>query len=366
MMHISNDLEGMQRALALAKHALFTTTPNPRVGCILVKNQHIIGEGFTQPAGQNHAEIEALNQAYQKNMDPTDATAYVTLEPCAHTGRTPPCTNALIKAKIKRVVIAAKDPNPLVNGAGIEQLKAAGILVEWGLLEKEARELNIGFFSRMERQRPWVRLKIAASLDGKTALHNGNSQWITSQQARDDGHHWRARACAILTGISTILRDNPHLSVRSISTPRQPKKIVLDSQLRIPLTAHVWEHSPPFIITAVTNTQRYTPFTQLGAEIVALPNEHQQIDLPATMAALGQQGINELHIEAGATLNAALLKSNCVDELLIYLAPNLIGPGKEMFSLPALSDLALKYHLYFHDVCTIGEEIRILARFPHS
>jgi len=360
---ISNDLQGMRHALHWAEKGLFTTTPNPRVGCVIVKDCKIIGEGHTQPAGQAHAEVQALHDARSRGFDVRGATAYVTLEPCSHHGRTPPCADALISAGIARVVAAIADPNPLVAGQGLAKLRTAGIETACGVLEAEARELNIGFFSRMQRAKPWVRMKAAASLDGKTALHNGRSQWITGQAARDDGHWWRARACAILTGIGTIKADDPQLNVRAVDTPRQPRRIVVDSRLDIDPEARVLQGGGTWIVTAQKNPEKEALLHDRGAEIIMLPNAQGKVDLPSLMLELGRRQINEVHVEAGLKLNGSLIREACVDELLLYLAPNLLGDARGLFDLPALDTLDGKYALSFHEVKQIGLDLRILARF---
>ena len=360
---ISNDLQGMRHALHWAEKGLFTTTPNPRVGCVIVKDCKIIGEGHTQPAGQAHAEVQAIHDARARGFDVHGATAYVTLEPCSHHGRTPPCADALISAGIARVVAAIADPNPLVAGQGLAKLRTAGIETACGVLEAEARELNIGFFSRMQRAKPWVRMKAAASLDGKTALHNGRSQWITGQAARDDGHWWRARACAILTGIGTIKADDPQLNVRAVDTPRQPRRIVVDSRLDIDPEARVLQGGGTWIVTAQKNPEKEALLHDRGAEIIMLPNAQGKVDLPSLMLELGRRQINEVHVEAGLKLNGSLIREACVDELLLYLAPNLLGDARGLFDLPALDTLDGKYALSFHEVKQIGLDLRILARF---
>ncbi len=353
----------MRRSLQIAERGLFSTTPNPRVGCVIVREGHILGEGYTQPPGGNHAEIEALNDVRRHGFDTLGATVYVTLEPCSHFGRTPPCTDALIKAGVAKVVIAIQDPNPLVAGQGVAKLKAAGIEVVCGVLEHEAREMNIGFFSRMERGRPWVRLKIAASLDGKTALHNGQSQWLTSQAARDDGHAWRARACAVLTGIGTVKQDDPQLTVRAIATLRQPRRIVVDSGLEIPMDARILAGGGTWIFTATDNPEKMALLCDQGAEVIVLPNAAGKVALPELMQELGRRQINELHIEAGAKLNGSLVRETCVDELLLYLAPTLLGDAQGMFNLQAIAQLDDKFQLRFHEIKQIGEDVCVLARF---
>lgn len=364
------DFTHMQRALALAARGMYTTTPNPRVGCVLIKDGVTIGEGFTQPAGQDHAEVQALKDARRRGFDPRGATAYVTLEPCSHFGRTPPCAHALIDAQVKRVIAAMEDPNPQVSGRGLAMLRDAGIDVRCGLLANEARELNIGFVSRMTRARPWVRMKIAGSLDGRTALPSGESQWITGAAARADGHAWRARACAILTGIGTVREDDPQLTVREVETPRQPLRVLIDSRLEVPLTAKLLEGAPPLVFCARiddTNAARAEALAARGVEIVELANESGKVDLPAMLKALGARGINELHVEAGHKLNGSLLREGCVDELLVYLAPSLLGADSAgMFDLPAPATLEARTQLTFHAIERIGDDLRILARLQQQ
>jgi len=371
-MFSDTDFAYMQRALSLAEKGMFTTTPNPRVGCVLVKDGVIIGEGSTQPAGFDHAEVQALKDARARGLSPAGATAYVTLEPCSHFGRTPPCCRALIDAGVTRVIAAMEDPNPQVSGNGLAQLRAAGVDVRCGLLEKPARELNIGFVSRMTRGRPWVRMKVAASLDGFTALASGESQWITGDAARADGHAWRARACAILTGVGTVRQDDPSLTVRAIETPRQPLRILVDSKLRLPLSAKLLEGEPPLIVFAADSTQqpdvteRADALRARGADLIALPNQHGKVDLPALMQVLGQRGINELHVEAGAKLSGSMIREGCVDEWLIYLAPTLLSGGFGMFDLLPPAVLADRAQLAFHAVDRVGDDVRILARWQTS
>jgi diaminohydroxyphosphoribosylaminopyrimidine deaminase / 5-amino-6-(5-phosphoribosylamino)uracil reductase len=362
-MEISSDVQGIDHALEWASKGMFITSPNPRVGCVIVKDGKVIGAGHTQPAGQAHAEVQALQNAAMRGFDVRGATVYVTLEPCCHYGRTPPCTDALIHAGVARVVAAMVDPNPLVTGQGLARLKAAGIEIACGIQENAARELNIGFVSRMQRQRPWVRMKVAASLDGKTALHNGRSQWITSQAARDDGQWWRARSCAIMTGIGTVRQDDPQLNVRTHETPRQPHRIVLDSRLQIDLNARILAGGNTWIVTAQSDPEKEARLRDLGVEIVVLPNTDGKIDLSALMLELGKRQINELHVEAGFTLNGALIREACVDELLLYLAPSLLGEGRGLFELGKIDHLADKRMLSFHEIKQIGVDVRILARF---
>lgn len=349
----------MARALRLARKGLFTTTPNPRVGCVIVRDGAIVGEGWHARAGEAHAEIHALNAAGEHTRG---ATAYITLEPCSHHGRTPPCADALIAAGVARVVAAMRDPNPQVGGKGMEILRAAGIACADGLMEAEARELNIGFVSRMTRGRPWVRLKVAASLDGKTALNNGRSQWITGPEARRDGHAWRARACAILTGAGTVRDDDPRLTVRDVETGRQPLRVVVDSHLETPTTARILEGGDALVAAASEDAAKIASLRKAGAEVIVLPNPQGKVDLPRLLQALAERGVNELHVEAGHKLNGSLLRDGLVDELLIYFAPTLLGSGREMFPLPELTDLAGRRDLKIVDLCRVGADIRILAR----
>lgn len=349
----------MARALALAERGLFTTTPNPRVGCVLVRDGKVIGEGWHERAGESHAEVRALDDAHDRGNDPDGATAYVTLEPCNHQGRTGPCTEALIGAGVARVVAAMADPYPPA-AHGAERLRAAGIDVDMGLLEDQARELNLGWLMNVECGRPWVRVKIAASLDGRTALENGASQWITGEAARADGHRWRARACAILTGIGTVQEDDPQLTVRGIDTPRQPLKVVIDRQGELPPTARLLADGQVLVITAGAPKTTWPPRVQT----LALPDRDGRIDLTAMMAALAARGVNELHVEGGARLNGALLGAGLVDELLVYVAPSLLGDGaRGMFALPApLSSLAERKPLRILRVDPIGTDWRVIAR----
>lgn len=362
-MRIDNDIQGMELALQWAARSMFITMPNPRVGCVIAKDGMVIGAGNTQPPGQAHAEVQAMNDARSRGHDLRGATVYVTLEPCSHFGRTPPCADALIKAGVAKVVMAVGDPNPLVGGQGRAKLEAAGIEVVSDVLEDQAREINIGFMSRMRQGKPWVRMKAAASLDGRTALHNGLSQWITSTPARDDGHWWRARACAILTGIGTVQEDDPQLSVRAVETPRQPRRIVVDSRLQIRTDARVLEGGGTWIVTAVSDAEKEARLRDKGAEVIQLPNAAGKVDLPALIKELGARQINELHVEAGFKLNGSLIREGCVDELLLYFAPSILGDARGLFDLPALESLDGQKRLAFHEIKQIGPDLRILARF---
>ena len=355
------DAHFMSGALRLAARGLFTTTPNPRVGCVIVRDGSIVGEGFHERAGAPHAETNALRAAGDRT---TGATVYLTLEPCSHHGRTPPCVDALITARVRRVVAAMQDPNPRVAGQGFAQLRAAGIEVQAGLLEDEARELNIGFVARMTRGRPWVRLKVAASLDGKTALGNGKSQWITGEDARADGHRWRARACAVLTGIGTVKDDDPQLTVRAVATSRQPLKVLVDSRLEAPLDARLFAGGNALVAAAVDDREKAARLRDRGADVVVLPNETGKVALTDLMRELARRELNEIHVEAGFKLNGSLVAAGVVDELLVYLAPSLIGEsGRGMFALPAIEDLAQRRPLAWRDVQRVGEDLRVLARF---
>jgi diaminohydroxyphosphoribosylaminopyrimidine deaminase/5-amino-6-(5-phosphoribosylamino)uracil reductase len=358
-----DDIAAMRAALDQAAKGLFLTSPNPRVGCVIVRDGQILAAGHTQRAGKAHAEIDALRDAASRGVDVRGATVYVTLEPCSHHGRTPPCTGALIAAGVSRVVAAIEDPNPLVAGKGVAQLRAAGIVVATGVLAEEAREMNIGFFHRMQQGRPWVRLKIAASLDGGTALPNGQSQWITSSAARDDGHAWRARACAIMTGIGTVQQDNPQLTVRALETPRQPQRIVVDSQLDFDPAARVLEGGGTWIITTEAHSeQRARRLRDAGAEVMVLPTEGVKVDLKALMQELGRREVNELHVEAGYKLNGSLLRMGCVDEMLMYFAPCLLGPAQGIARLPELQQLSDRIPMRFHRIEAVGDDLRVITR----
>lgn len=355
------DNEFMARALRLAERGLYSTTPNPRVGCVIVRDGRVVGEGWHARAGEAHAEIHALRAA---GAAARGATAYVTLEPCSHHGRTPPCAEALIAAGVTRVVAAMEDPNPQVAGQGMAALRAAGIAAECGLLGDAALELNIGFAARMTRRRPWLRMKLAASLDGKTALQNGASQWITGAAARQDGHRWRARACAILSGIGTVRDDDPQLNVRGVETMRQPLKVVVDSRLELPLDARVLAGGDVLVAAAQGDAAKIAALRERGAEVLLLPDAGGKVDLTALLEELGRRGVNEVHAEAGFKLNGSLLGAGLVDELLLYLAPCLIGDAaRGMFNLPALDSLDGKRRLAIRDVRMVGPDLRLLARF---
>lgn len=363
-MFTTEDHAHMARALRLAEQGLFTTMPNPRVGCVIVKDGEVVGEGWHVRAGEPHAEVHALRASGERARG---ATAYVTLEPCSHHGRTPPCANALIDAGIARVVAAMRDPNPQVSGRGLELLTLAGIGVQVGLLEAEARELNIGFISRMTRGRPWVRLKTASSLDGKTALLNGASKWITGPAARADVQRWRARACVILTGAGTVLADDPQMNVREVlanevETSRQPLKVIVDSRLATPPNAKILIGGA-FIACAEADPARRAALEAAGAQILELPDASGRVDLAALLLEFGRQGINEVHVEAGATLNGALLAAGLVDEWIAYLAPVTMGHvARGLFNLPELSEMAGRQVFEMRDMRMVGGDIRLTLR----
>lgn len=361
----------MDRALDLARQARLEAPPNPAVGCVLVAaDGRVLGEGQTQRTGAAHAEVMALQAAAAQGQSVVGATAFVTLEPCAHHGRTGPCCEALISAGVARVVAALEDPNPRVAGQGFARLRAAGIVVEVGPGAAAARELNLGFFSRMVRGTPWVRLKVAALLDGRTALDNGVSQWITSAAARADGHAWRARACAVLTGIGTVLEDDPRLDVRLVDTPRQPQLVLVDSRLEVPLTARLWQPGRTVLVYTATDDAAKTQALQaLGAAVVCLPEPATpaataKVDLRAMLRDLAAREINELHVEAGHKLNGSLVRAGLVDEFLVYLAPIMLGQGRGMAQFGPLTALAQATPLAFLSSDMLGPDLRILARVP--
>jgi diaminohydroxyphosphoribosylaminopyrimidine deaminase/5-amino-6-(5-phosphoribosylamino)uracil reductase len=320
----------------------------------------VVGTGWHEKAGLEHAEVLALKAAGERARG---AALYLNLEPCSHHGRTPPCVDAVIAAGIRRMVAAVQDPNPKVAGSGFAKLRAAGIAVEQGLREEEARELNVGFFARMRRGRPWVRMKIAASLDGRTALANGKSQWITGEAARADGHRWRARACAVLTGFGTVRDDDPRLNVRGIDTPRQPLKVVVDSKFETSPGARLLKEGKTLVVGAVNDPEKIAALQAAGAETVVIPNERGKVELFKLMQELARRELNEIHVEAGTKLNGSLLQAGVVDELLVYLAPSLIGDsGRGMFSLPELTELSQAPALKIREIERFGTDVRILAR----
>jgi diaminohydroxyphosphoribosylaminopyrimidine deaminase/5-amino-6-(5-phosphoribosylamino)uracil reductase len=362
----AQDLRQLQRALQLAESAIGRSEPNPRVGCVLHDAQgRPAGEGATLAAGTDHAEVVALRQAHERQIPLHGGTAWVSLEPCSHHGRTPPCCEALERAGVARVVVATADPNPLVAGGGIARLRAAGIRVDVadGAVARQARDLNIGFFSRMVRGTPWVRLKIAASLDGKTAMTDGESQWITDEPARADGHAWRRRAGAVLTGAGTVLQDNPRLDVRLTPTERQPLRVVVDSRLQCPPGSRIFDAPGPVLVYC-TRAQGAAAdaMRRRGVELAEQPGPHDKVDLPAMLADLATRGINELHVESGERLNASFLREGLADELLLYLAPRLIGSGRDMFAGATFASLAQAPQLRIVSATMIGRDLRLLAR----
>ena len=359
-MAAAQDSVWMAQALRLAERGLYTTSPNPRVGCVLVRDGSLIGEGWHERAGEPHAEVHALRAAGDTAHG---ATAYVTLEPCSHHGRTPPCAEALIAAGVVRVVVAVQDPNPQVAGQGIAKLRAAGIEVEYGLMETAARELNIGFFTRMMCGVPWVRSKVAASLDGRTALANGESKWITGAAARQDVQHWRARSCAVLTGIGTVLADDPQLNVRELETNRQPLRAVVDTGLRLPENASLLQQHGVVVYTAAQDTQKIARLEQAGVRVMILPDAKGQVDISAVLRDLAGQGCNEVLVEAGNKLNGALLQAGLVDELVLYFAPQLLGDmARGLARLGELTSLNQRINLEWQDVRNVGKDLRIVAR----
>lgn len=364
----------MEACLDQARLAQGHCRPNPAVGAVIVdiKGQ-ILGVGHTQSPGQPHAEIMALRDAMEKGNVVKGATIYVTLEPCSHHGRTGPCTEALISAGVKRVIASIKDPNPLVSGRGFEKLRAAGIEIQVGQGAAESAEINKGFLSRMIRKRPWVRMKVAASLDGKTALENGTSQWITSENARQDGHVWRSRSCAILTGIGTVLDDNPSLNVRlnQGNTHYQPVLVVVDSKLQTPVNANIFNTDRSVLIyTTSTDSDKSTKLENAGARVITQAENSNstlnKVDLTLMMEDLAGRGFNELHVEAGQKLNGSLLKANLVDEMLVYLAPMMIGLGLPMANIGPFETLGEIERVTFMSVDLIGPDIRVIAKIDQG
>jgi diaminohydroxyphosphoribosylaminopyrimidine deaminase / 5-amino-6-(5-phosphoribosylamino)uracil reductase len=368
----------MARALALAESALYLTSPNPRVGCVLVNSDGVvIGEGHTQKAGEAHAEVMAIRDATAKGhitagLIAKGTTAYVTLEPCSHQGRTGACSATLIQIGIAKVVASASDPNPLVAGRGFAALRAAGIEVNVGDGAEQAHQINIGFMKRMTTGLPWVRMKAAASLDGITALPNGQSQWITDEAARIDGHKWRARACAILTGIGTVLADDPILDVRHVATPRQPTLVLVDSKLDVPLKAKIFQTEilqkprSVWIYCAAQDTKKAKALEALGATVICLPNPSGKVDLAAMLRDLGERQINELHVEAGFKLNGSFWRESLVDELLLYQSAQLMGVGQGIANLGTFEKLADTPKLHYHSIDRIGNDLRIISRLNNK
>jgi diaminohydroxyphosphoribosylaminopyrimidine deaminase/5-amino-6-(5-phosphoribosylamino)uracil reductase len=363
----ARDRLAMQRALELAERGALTTHPNPRVGCVIVHDGITVGEGWHEWAGEAHAEIVALRLAGSRAAG---ATAYVTLEPCSHHGRTPPCVDALIESQVARVVFAVQDPNPRVSGRGAEQLRTAGIVVDSGLMQREAVELNAGFFMRMRDGRPWVRLKLAMSLDGRTALANGQSQWLTGEAAREDVQHWRARSAALLTGIGTVLADDPRLTVRlPAERARPPLRVVLDSALRLSPAARLFEsEGAVWVFSSSRDAARRASLEARGAhlehlEVESSPGTACGLPLHAVLARLAQAEINEVQVEAGATLAGALLREHLVDEMLLYVAPVVLGPqARPLLVIPELSQLAASPRFELLESRSIGADLRLRLR----
>mgnify|MGYP000601287690 CR=1 FL=1 len=355
----------MARAIQLAKKGLYTTEPNPRVGCVIVKDNKIIGEGWHEKAGEGHAEVNALKQA---GAEAKNAAVYVTLEPCSHHGKTPPCADALITAGVKRVVAAMQDPNPLVSGNGLTKLAQAGIEVESGLMEAQAEELNPGFIKRMSKGLPWVRIKLAMSLDGRTAMDSGESKWITGSTAREDVQKLRARSSAILTGIGTVLADNPSMNVRlddkqsALSSDEyQPLRVVIDSQLQCPETARMFDL--PGRTVVITTEQARGDIKHDRVEVVRLPSSNAHVDLQSALNWLAEQQVNEVHVEAGSILSGALLEAELVDEIIVYMAPDIMGNNaKGLFHLPEIDKMNQRIGLEIKDIRPVGIDWRITAK----
>lgn len=360
----AEDARWMRHALALAETSLYITSPNPRVGCVVVRDEMLLGQGATQPPGGAHAEVVALRDALDKGHRLEGATVYVTLEPCSHHGRTPPCVEALLEAKVGRVVIAMCDPNPLVGGQGIARLHGAGIKVTIGVCVEDALAMNVGFVSRMARGLPWVWMKSGISLDGHTALPGGESQWITGPLARADGHHWRARSCAVLTGIGTVRSDNPLLNVREVETPRQPVRAVVDARFEINEDAHIFDGGKVWVFVCHIDEAKAARLARRNAEVVVMPNMADRVDLPSVLRWLAAHEINEVHVEAGSRLSGSLMETGCVDELLVYMAPLLLGQGRGMVTMPAVAALEAAERFEFVDASPVGKDMRLRLRHP--
>lgn len=357
-----NDHYYMTRALKLAERGLYSTHPNPRVGCVVVKDDSIVGEAWHEKAGQPHAEVLALRQAGDAARG---ASVYVNLEPCCHQGRTPPCTGFLVDAGVRRVVAAMEDPNPQVAGGGIENLRSVGIDVDVGVMRPQAEALNQGFVKRIQCGRPWVTAKVAASMDGRTAMASGESQWISSVQSRRDVHHWRARCSAVLTGSGTVLADDPALTAREVDTDRQPLRVIVDSNFSTPVDARVIR-GPGEVLVATANPE-YEFSESDAAELVYLPGSGRSVDLAALMDHLSQREVNEVLLEAGPTLSGAMMQAGLVDEILMYLAPTILGgAARGMFDLPGLDDLVDCAQFDIHDLRQFGPDLRVQLRArPH-
>ena len=359
-----SDCEYMKRALALAAKARPISPPNPSVGCVIVRDGTVLGEGFTQKTGSDHAEIQAIKDAYARGGNIAGATVYVTLEPCSHYGRTPPCALRLIKEKVARVVVACLDPNPLVAGRGVVMLRQAGIEVQVGVLEQEAWQMNAGFMTRMTEQRPWVRAKVAMSLDGFTALGNGESQWITGEAAREDGRRWRCVAGAVLTGLGTVLADNPSLTARVEGKlqERQPLKVLVDSSLRVNAENRFFDEGQVLVVCVQKNDAKIQQLAAREAEVLQLPGADNRVDLKALLSELARREVNEVHVEAGSILTGEMLRQNLVDELLVYVAPKILGEGRHAFKLPAVQSLSDCESWILAECSQVGNDVRMILR----
>ncbi|NYT58177.1 bifunctional diaminohydroxyphosphoribosylaminopyrimidine deaminase/5-amino-6-(5-phosphoribosylamino)uracil reductase RibD [Alcaligenaceae bacterium] len=352
----------MRQALKLAESVLYITAPNPRVACLIVRDDQLLASGATQKAGGPHAEVMALRQAAEQGVAMAGTTVYVTLEPCSHHGRTPPCVDALIAASPARVVIAMGDPNPLVGGQGVARLRAAGIAVTTDICTEEALAVNPGFVARMTRKTPWTWLKLAASLDGRIALANGESQWITGPAARADGHHWRARSCVVLTGVGTVLADDPQMNVRHVKTTRAPIKAIVDTRFQVAGQARIFDGTPTWVFTCASNPEKTARLADRNVQVIELPAADGGVDLHAMMRWMGEHDVNEVHVEAGARLSGALVQTQCADELLVYMAPMLLGEGMGMATLKPLQQLTQAQRFEFMETVSLAPDMRIRAR----
>ena len=361
-----DDERWMRQALTLAESVMYITSPNPRVACLVVRDGQLLAAGATQKAGGPHAEVMALRQAAERGVDVAGSTIYVTLEPCSHFGRTPPCVDALIAARPARVVVAMQDPNPLVGGRGVSKLRAAGIAVTTMVCGAEALALNPGFVARMTRRTPWVWLKLAASLDGRIALPNGQSKWITGPAARADGHHWRARSCVVLTGSGTVKADDPQMNVRHVDTVRAPVKAIIDTRFEIDENARIFDGTRTWVFTCRNNPDKAARLAVRNVQVIEMPADGAGVDLRAVMHWLGRHEINEVHVEAGSRLSGALLQAQCVDELLVYAAPVLLGEGMGMVCLPGMTNLSEAQRFQFIDTQSVAPDLRLRARHIDS
>ncbi|PLC50524.1 riboflavin biosynthesis protein RibD [Pollutimonas subterranea] len=352
----------MRQALTLAESVMYITSPNPRVACLIVRDGQLLASGATQMAGGPHAEVMALRQAAERGLEVAGSTIYVTLEPCSHFGRTPPCVDALVAARPARVVVAMHDPNPLVSGQGIAKLHAAGIPVTTMVCAAEALALNPGFVARMTRKTPWVWLKLAASLDGRIALENGQSQWITGPAARADGHHWRARSCVVLTGSGTVKADDPQMNVRHVDTARAPIKAIIDTRFEVDENARIFDGTRTWVFTSHNDPAKAARLAERNVQVIEMPADGARVNLHAVMHWLGQHDVNEVHVEAGSRLSGALLQAQCVDELLIYTAPVLLGAGMGMVCLPGMENLSDAQRFQFTDTQSVAPDLRLRAR----